>query len=259
MPKIFLTGVCILRKVNDDGDYCPFPGITVISKVNDKTMSSLLYQGLMNCPVARKYYAILPARSYHMTTYYLSNQAEFSDSVEDDALWRAYVNRELPCLQAVSQAMLELPTSIDVSIHEILVTPRVIQLAVNLPADILQQIKALSNHPNRFNRPLYCPDRFHITLAYLYKALPKNEYHPIIKEIHQELKSLQVLRLNSIITLAAPALCYFNDMTDFYSWQGDSYPFDKSERNSVGLFKKKAETTVNNTAKIYRTENTSLR
>ncbi len=68
------------RKLDADGNFLPFPGITVVSSAveSDSNAAAILdiYKALKANPRIVENFALLPPESYHMTAVDLCTQAE---------------------------------------------------------------------------------------------------------------------------------------------------------------------------------------
>lgn len=94
----------ILNKIDDQGNYLEFPGVTIIADVG-QTNHNLwheIYHFLKNTPVLCDYFSPLPAQSYHVTTCNLYTKEE----TEED--WVSFISKKLPFFQKINKKLSEL-------------------------------------------------------------------------------------------------------------------------------------------------------
>ena len=207
----------VLRKINKKGEYTPFPGITIISKISEKdsTFWEDVYNALQSDTLITRYYAILPSSSYHMTTTNLYVQGRMKPEQ-----WKRFIqehqSRFVELYQRVNKESF-LPEVTLVQCKQ----KGALQLIVSIPDEQKKKIEGVAEEFRVFNK---IPPAFHITMAYQYAEIDAAVSEQVQKRIDDIFKSFFNKRSN--FTLKAPRLCYFNDMTAFSDWDGEGFPFD---------------------------------
>lgn len=197
-------------KINDSGNYLTFQGVSIISPVGYKNQDLWLQIEtlLQNSNLIRKYFALLPLQSYHMTLFNLFTQEEYSSN------WPSVISENKDFFQKINQRLFEVTFEPEVSL-EYVNYYGAIQLILSLRAD---QKVHISHLAEEFK--IKIPSSFHITLAY--------EYRPIDDDkITTELSKLATMckGYNSPLVLTAPNLHFFHDMENFTPWDGKINPF----------------------------------
>ena len=212
-------------KIDQNGEYLPFAGVTVISPVvqENTTFWSELHNTLTSHPVLVKYFTPLPYESYHMTTNNLCVQASHDD-------WHAFIDRNLLFFKQLSAELIKNDEFLPLVTITGITTEGAIQLSVNFsPPD---QEDAIINLAKTYNYTSGIPSQFHITLAYQYKKInheDKPAFDAAIQAIRDTTRNCQ-------ITLNPPGLHTFNDMTHYTPWDGNTNPFQPDEDNSHTFF-----------------------
>ncbi|MDR3501000.1 MAG: DUF1868 domain-containing protein [Legionella sp.] len=199
----------IHKKIDAQGNYLEFPGITVIADVGNKDKDFWLhvYEFLNGTKNLRGYYAPLPYSSYHMTTNNLYTQSDDANN------WPTLLNDErFQHLHAKLMANSFTPTAKIVAIK----ASYALQLNLILPQSQYELLKVIADEFGIQNK---IPKTFHVTLAYAYKELSDTQI------ISTEIEQLASLCLKKALTLQPARLCFFHDMQQFFSWDGKSNPF----------------------------------
>lgn len=204
--------VKVLRKINETGQFLPYPGTTVVSPVQPSKLWHEIHEKLSQDPLISHYFSVLPETSYHMTLMSLFNENGTPN-------WHDFINRHLPWFQRLHtsiQSMKLQPRGAWGSP----VTSVIIYLPIYLDKSTTTKILHLASEYQIEGK---VPD-FHVTLAYAYKPIPKETW----KEI--DLKAQELLRPllsshGSTIALEEPRLCYFRSMKEFTPWDGNTNPF----------------------------------
>ncbi|KAH3761760.1 hypothetical protein Pelo_6409 [Pelomyxa schiedti] len=206
------------HKVDDTGAYVPIYGITLISHIMDPEKWQPIYDFIENNPHIRSYYTPLPISSYHMTIFPMQTQYD-SPAGGNPKKMADHLMTLKPGLEKIQDSLGEwriklLPTYKDVSIGNMII-------AVSLePRDFENSlIQKLRKQVAREAGLDYYPEyRFHITLAYRYKNLPKGATDEFKKALEQlrHIFTQTVLGPDRQIALHKPALVLFDDMTAFY-------------------------------------------
>ena len=212
------------NKIDEHGNYCPFPGITVIAGILDKDVSlwRRVNDVLGGSELIRHYFSALPYESYHMTTTDL-----FTEQYDGGNDWEAFVHENTPLFQALHAKLEEKKITPQIKIQNIFFGS-VIQLVLSLPEEQRHQINEIAKEFGLENK---VPRAFHMTLAYQYQPFPANKADAdttqlqIQQHIRKQLDNLFKIH-NYTIELKSPELSTFHDMTSFQAWDGEKYPFD---------------------------------
>lgn len=206
-----------LMKVDTDGNYCEFPGINVISTIREANKRGWreFYTCLAQDTRITDYYTLPPYQSFHMTI--LDLLTEFSESDHD---WEKRVCGLLPDLRALHTLLQENQRFYPELVFSGVSVGGALQLKVALSdkqVGFLQQLVGKTPFADKLTRS------FHITLGYHYYLIANSEQE-------QEIETLVAAAFTAAfpsnrVTLVAPKLCYFKDMTRFIPWNGSKYPF----------------------------------
>ncbi|WP_419420997.1 DUF1868 domain-containing protein [Legionella sp. D16C41] len=208
-----------LKKIDQQGNYCDYPGITVIAKVDKREAQfwSDLYHLVTQIELEQKCYTPLPWESYHMTAIRVINKAQYGQSD-----WREFLTRQKLYFQELANYLNENSFLPEITFEKLNITDTV-YLSVNLPNN---QSELINKIAEQFNLSFKIYKPFHITLAYFYKN-PTFELKSILQEqITERLEKLYKL-YGKKFTLESPKLCFYTDMTNFINWDGENYPFNK--------------------------------
>ena len=204
-------------KVNSKGEYCLFPGITVVSSIGTKNgeLWSKVYEALNKSSLIKRYYALLPLNSYHMTTINLftkkNTSGNWNSFLEDQLPWFQKLNEKLKIDSFKPQVIKVEPEMFGQTIHLL------IQLGTPQKEKIISLAKELSLVKK-------VPNRFHLTLGYLYRDISDKNRKVVKKEFKLLINHILNPSPDSIEFLE-PKLCYFQDMLDFIPWDGKVNPF----------------------------------
>ncbi|MDP1601962.1 MAG: DUF1868 domain-containing protein [Legionella sp.] len=223
-----------LKKLDEQGNYTHFPGITVIASVNKTdTLLRTIYEMLIKDKEFTDYFSPLPFSSYHMTTINL-----FTEEQIGSQKWKSFITGNNPLFQSLHQMINDMEFTPSISIDAVELAGA-LQLRVTLPEE---QLRAISQIASSHNVQMGIPAFFHITLAYQYKRLDVSVMQNIKLRLTEELirvigTSKQPLLLNS------QQLCYFNDMSKFIPWNGNGFPFSGTFEGSSSFFAEKDKET----------------
>lgn len=197
-------------KLDDEGNYLPFPGYTVICKLNVEKSSDIwrnLFSDLMSNLKVTDYYSILPLSSWHVTAINLFTKR----SIEEHGLaWNAYTASQQNFFNELIQALQQKPLMPSMKYSRLYMNGA-LQLEVVLDHQSADEILALAM---RYRYEQKIPHRFHVTLGYQYKYLN----HAQFEALKLDLIPLMQAYLNNLTLQLQPAqLCYFDDMTLFTS------------------------------------------
>jgi hypothetical protein len=210
-------------KVNKKGRYISFPGVTAVADVTstDRAFFDDLYSELSKIPQLTQYYALLPAKSYHMTTnnlYVKGTRKKWAEFLTDKLAWFQKFHKDLEAKAISPQAALD---NIQVE--------RVISLILTLDDEDRDKIYDFGKE---FQVDNSIPSPFHITLAYLYKDIPlriKKDIKFKVDKIFQKLKKKHNYQ-NKKLSLGLASLRYFDSMLEFIPWDGEALPEDLAHK-----------------------------
>ena len=206
----------VLRKLNSEGQFTLFPGVTVVADVDEKTQPNWtrLYQKLNDNELIKSFYALLPPGSYHMTTMDLYTQAATTDN------WLDFINNKLFWFQQLHSGLQReafQPTTTAKGIY----VESVICVELELPKDQMHKLHTLAGE---FEIVKKTPNIFHVTLGYCYKGYVPPAQRTQIEEAVTTAFN-ECCEQGSVLTFDQPKLRYFMDMTKFTVWDGQTNPF----------------------------------
>ncbi len=207
-------------KINDEGQYCPFPGTTVIASIQEADLPfwQTVYNVLNDSPIIRQYYTPLPPESYHMTFFSLPTIKDIAEPEK----WPEFIQENMPSYRVLHNALQLQQQNFPEIRFRLLSEAGGITLEVKPSREQVKVIRQLAEQHHCKER---IPSYFHITLAYQYKSLTAEDHPHIIKALaplHHAFKQ------KAQTTLNPPGLYYFNDMTCFKPWAGVTNPFAAS-------------------------------
>jgi hypothetical protein len=207
----------VLEKIDTQGQYLRFPGITVISNINEKDAElwGKVYQAMSENKTITDYYSFLPLESYHMTLMNL-----FTERYNGAGNWKSFVDDRLPWFQNLNDDLQAHAFEPQGTIGRAQVS-KSITVLIDLRGD---QSDGIYQWAKKLNMVQKVPEKFHVTLAYQYKK-PSDE---ALKEIDEIVNSLLKKALHSkktSVSFKEPQLSIFYNMTHFIPWDGKSNPF----------------------------------
>ena len=210
-------------KINNCGEYRPFAGVTVISPVvqENTTFWSELHT-LVSNPVLVKYFTPLPYESYHMTT----NNLYIKENCDN---WHEFIDTHLVFFERFSDNLAKYSFQPQVTITGV-TTDGAIQLSVHFCLPDQEDTIFRIGEKHKCEEGI--PSQFHITLAYQYKKITRED-KPVFDAAIQAIRDTT---RNCQITLNPPGLHIFNDMTHYTPWDGKTNPFQPEEENSHTFF-----------------------
>lgn len=206
-----------IDKIDSNGNYIAFPGITVLSHINRDELNiwKQLYNNLNKSKIIKEYYSLLPVESYHLTLINLYTKAYTSKNNEDH--WRNFIikkNKMFISLKNYLEENTFLPSIQTMNIVLPKMSNNTIAIEVPLTQEQKEKINKISNH---FNLSKKVPKPFHITLAYSYKLIPSKIYLEIQSEFNK-IVTENLLQYNMPLNFEEPKIYYFHDMTLFKKW-----------------------------------------
>ena len=206
-----------LKKIDQKGEFCHFPGVTVVAKPSDAALSAIntIYELLAKADPIKKYFSLLPIDSMHMTFNNLYTEHEIGSDK-----WRAFLGGKQQLFASLIKLYDTMPESISA-------TPRFVTragalfLEVSLPKEVISLNESIAKSLELTEK---MPSFFHITLGYQFTSLDDWDHaatlDKLLESIDAKLKDIESLSFNQ------PRLCYFEDMTAFHEWDGESFPFE---------------------------------
>lgn len=209
-----------LQKIDSNGIYTAFPGVTVISPIDHRELElwRQVHACISGCEMAARFYAPLPAESYHMTAVNLYVEASFNQSEQDN--WAAFLTTKLPFFSELDAYCKANPFTPLIDVVDVEVAAS-IRLLLRIPHYHCQLINRFAE---LFHIEHHLPDVFHMTLGYQYKAINTNVKQAIKAQIRQGLEHI-FSAIKTPPRLKPPTLCYFHNMEAFEPWDGRHNPF----------------------------------
>ena len=178
------------QKINDEGQFCAFPGITIVAAIPAESLN--VWKTIYDCINEDQ-----TIRRYYTplpyTSYHMTAINLYTEHHHDADDWEDFITKEMPFFQ---------------------------QLQADFASKALQ--------PQIHGVEAGIPPKFHITLAYQYQSISPQEASLIKNKLNDKLKAWFNPQ-QPVITLDSPQVCYFNDMTQFIPWHGDTYPFKSKQ------------------------------
>ncbi len=216
-------------KIDSNGKYINFPGITVIAHPQEEDFNLLksLYIKLIESPTITNSYAPLPLNSYHMTTVNL-----FTKVSDSSGSWESFIDEHLPWLEVLYHYTSE---------HPILAEGKVVGLKMGGTIGLVIELKAedksnIVDFAKKFEISNKIPPQFHVTLGYAYKEISEVERARIKKTLRELAKDL----IGKPIRFENHRLTYFNDMTAFFPWDAKTNPFSGTTTQLISKKKTKS-------------------
>ena len=211
-----------LKKINNDGTYGPYPGVTVVARA--KTEDSEFWQKVNQLITSNKrlnrYYTPFPYTCYHMTAINL-----FTENAVGSDNWKDFLDANQGYLSSLHKA-LEKEEFVTEIIPKGIHVSGSVSIIVQLPKE---QQKIIRDIAERYGVSSNMPAAFHMTLGYQYKAIPNREVNAIQQELHDSFIDL-VNEYGKQLLLQPPKLCSFESMVSGYEdWDGLTFPFEKPE------------------------------
>jgi len=224
------------QKVDQAGNYLPFHGVTVISSIDDDhDIWKAVNDGIRSCPLVMEYYSILPCDSYHMTVMDL-----YTKKFDGGECWEQFITEKTSFFRALNETIHDRNFTFnpEITISRSHVTS-IISLLVQLDSEQQSKIRDIAE---KFNLTVKIPKHLHVTLGHLNKEISAETLTMIQTQVQAVLENTENL-FNNLISLQAPQLCYFHDMTAFIPWNGDINPFMSSRSLGVWGRTESPETT----------------
>jgi hypothetical protein len=203
-------------KVDGHGAYTRFPGVTVVASSYNSEENvrfwNELYEELRANPLVTNHFALLPPESYHMTTINLLTQQMLPQNE-----WDGMIDTKLRWMQQLHHALAANGFSPKVELERVQVSGVII---VYLRLDE-EQKEAVRKLAKEFNIEQCVSDPYHVTIGYKYAATTDQQ----IAELYTALGDIFTRRMKHRMFFDVPKLCYFQDMTAFIPWDGQSNPF----------------------------------
>jgi uncharacterized SAM-binding protein YcdF (DUF218 family) len=219
-------------KINDKGEFMPYPGTTVISFLKDEDARLLqpFFEFVKTQKVFTMHYAMLPISSYHMTIKNLSvaGNVDTTSWFENHFVPNFNKYNEMSMICSISHHRHEINARIETTYFrgtfglgvDIVGTIDPPPFSAIEPLNVHDSIRMLREKlVNLGSKPE--PDfKFHMTLAYLYKPVSPADQKALDTEIKQISAALQraivpALGGRGVLHFGPPTLCYFKDMTSF--------------------------------------------
>jgi hypothetical protein len=215
------------KKIDNGGNYCHFPGVTVVANIAKNEYYSMwddIYSELKGNNLIIKYYSLLPVDSYHMTTIGLYTRREVPEN------WNDFFDKNLPFFESLS-------VDIEDRYH---FQPKISSFDTGKASSVIYVNLSLDSEQAATNFDLAKKHNlvghlfpYHLTFGYQYKGFEDMSLQKAVQEeldrIVNNVKEKYQISKENLLTLESPHLCYFHDMTKFIQWNGTFNPFQESE------------------------------
>jgi hypothetical protein len=217
------------HKIDSEGNYLPFPGFTVVADVyqTNRDLFDELHRRLRKSELITRYNSLLPAESYHITTFAVITPKHSKMLVgEDDRQWQYWIEQNMTKLHSMHKSIESTLTPFNFRItgcqdKRLTLMVQVDPLAETAQKDLAKVVGYKKDVPRYF----------HISLAYQYRPF---EDPSIVGRIAQELNEIlqEILPNYPLVDLPAmqPHLCYYHDMCEFVPWDATTNPFEPTYR-----------------------------
>jgi hypothetical protein len=225
-------------KLDDQGNYLPFPGYTVICKLNlEEEFDGWfnIYNTLIHDKNITDFYSILPLSSWHVTAINLFTQ----EAVEHRHVeWGGYVASKQKFFDQLSQVLQQRQITPTLTYAD-LYTNGALQVDVALDKQSIDWIHALAKY-YKYERNV--PSHFHVTLGYQYNnALNSTQAKALKSELAPRIQTYLSEISHRLLQLQPAQLCYFEDMLAFTPLEPRSC--SSSRAASISMFAPKARVT----------------
>jgi hypothetical protein len=225
MMLLFLAtqAACAGPKLNAEGQYQPFPGITVVAPVDHETKARLkpFFEGLAESVTVKRYCAPLPLESAHMTTLNLFTQGKKSSEE-----WSQFLKEKKPLLKKL-RAHLQKHAFRPTGKVKTLSFFSTGQFVLDLSPEQDEKLRAVAK---RFQLEQTLPGKWHVTFCYFYKEVPMAD----TLAFREELERITTKALGSMqprMTFEAPSIHTFQDMESYEPWKTKSFKWLSSMKN----------------------------
>lgn len=211
-----------LSKINNAGQYTPYPGVTIIApvRIEDASFWERVHQCLVNNSLASKYYSFTPVSSYHMTGINLYTEHDIGSE------WRHFIETRLAMFMLLNDELKKNNHGVEAEVTLVWVDDTIALLVVLKTEDRI----TFSSLAKNFDVDAGLPHIYHITLGHCYQPVPKDLAPKLRAQLNEQLISL--FSNEGYVRLQAPVLCSFENMTAFTPWDGKTYPFSKTSNKS---------------------------
>jgi hypothetical protein len=191
------------EKIDNEGNYLPFSGYTMVSHIMHpppKPFTDLV--NYLSSSELQKYYSFLPTASYHVTINPLENvQDEHKSLLHDQQRKLIEQNSSTMCTA------------------EKLIRSKTIQIEVQFKNDdnnrnfenVIQNVRSIELQQANILKKDTMP--WHLTLAYQYKNIEDDETKTRLDQIIENIPQSSSLPFD--IPLDHIRICHFDDMTQF--------------------------------------------
>lgn len=145
--------------------------------------------------------------------------------------WEQFVTDKLPFFRDIHLRVEQMSFRPQISVTNFR-TRSVIQGIFEMPVEQKNMIVSLARDLGLQDEESFTP---HVTFAYQYRRVERGQSELLDQEIRATL--LRVFNeYNNSYVLAAPRLCFFNDMLEFITWNGEMNPFISVARSHDSFF-----------------------
>lgn len=204
-----------MYKLNAQGKFAPFPGITIVSSCIVESSNDLwesVHEALSKNAIISSHFALLPWQSFHMTTLNLWTRNNMNE-----ADWNKLVEENLPFFQSLRRRLEDTLLKPIIVIDRVFVKGTImIFLRLNCEQD-----KLLREIAREFKIEFAVQHQYHITLGYQNAPMSENS----MNEVYCAMEEILHPFLERRMVLEPQKLCFFKDMTCFTPWDAQSNPF----------------------------------
>jgi hypothetical protein len=229
------------QKIDSSGRYLPFPGLTAVADVFRGNMDIFqhFHDRLSACSAITDYTALLPAESYHITAFGITEQRSQTPSE-----WTDWLSEHLNSLHDLHLQMEQHTRPYEFRIVK--AQGRRLTLIVEIESMEAAAERHVASTTQKYQ--VRVPRTHHISLGYPYR---KFENKIKEKQFTEEFQNIFVDVFSSDwqsarFTANQPRLCFYNDMTAFIPWDATAPPQFSSLINEMnGITEAASECKMN--------------
>ena len=222
-----------MGKIDADGNYTPFLGLTVVAPVSAADRSggggawAAVHAAIARDTRITQHVTPLPLDSFHLTTTGLLTERDLEQcaEMEFNRRWAERVDRELPWYRALHAAMArEPPAPLSGRLGKLYIG-RAVLVEVVLDGAQAEEVHAQAARWGITDAyPDAVPDPFHVTLGYVFRPPATAAERARFEEaLHAAV--FGAVPPGTAVTFEPTRLTYFRAMTAFVPWDASFNPF----------------------------------